>query len=90
MQVSPAGGEALTATSGTDIEHSVVEWLRGELDDQEITASDNFLDVGGHSLTFARLNRFLGETFGVVLDTRTAYSESLGVAVAKSLPSETH
>ncbi|MEU9205628.1 acyl carrier protein [Streptomyces sp. NPDC048332] len=90
MQVSPASGEELTATGGTDIERSVVEWLRTELDDQEITASDNFLDIGGHSLTFARLNKYLGDTFGVVLDNRTAYSESLGVAAAKSLPPKTH
>ncbi|WP_043726214.1 hypothetical protein [Kutzneria sp. 744] len=69
-----------------DIETSAVAWLRAELDDPEITAGDNFLDVGGHSLTFSRLNKFLGESRGVVLDRRTTYEESLGSAAAKARP----
>ncbi len=90
MQVSSASGEAPPGPGNTDIEHSVVEWLRAELDDPEITASDNFLDIGGHSLTFARLNQYLNTAFGIVLDTRTTYSEPLDVAVAKTQPSKNH
>ncbi|MEW1614258.1 MULTISPECIES: phosphopantetheine-binding protein [unclassified Streptomyces] len=90
MQVSPASGAASTGSRATDIESSVVDWLRNELDDQEITGDDNFLDIGGHSLTFARLNKHVGAAFGVVLDNRTTYSESLSVAVSKAQPAETH
>jgi len=43
------------------VEQSAVEWLRAELDDPEISGTDNFLDVGGHSLIFSRLNKFLTE-----------------------------
>lgn len=69
-----------------DVERSVVEWLRAQLDDPEITGADNFLDIGGHSLVFARLNKFLGESFGVVLDQRTTYSGELAAAVAAARP----
>lgn len=79
MQVSTTRGQ-------TDVEQSAVEWLRTELDDPEITGSDNFLDIGGHSLIFSRLNKFLGETFGVILDQKTTYSEELSAAVGAALP----
>jgi hypothetical protein len=68
------------------VEQSAVEWLRTELDDPEINGSDNFLDVGGHSLIFANLNKFLADTFEVVLDQRMTYSDSLTVAVAAAKP----
>lgn len=68
------------------IEQSVVQWLRSELDDPEISGSDNFLDVGGHSLVFSRLNKFLTESFEVALDQKTTYSDSLRVAVAAAEP----
>lgn len=72
--------------STTDVEQSVVEWLRAELDDQDITGADNFLDVGGHSLIFSRLNKYLGDSYGVVLDQKTTYSAELSAAVAASQP----
>ncbi|WP_406395262.1 acyl carrier protein [Streptomyces sp. NBC_00882] len=72
--------------SESEIEKSVVEWLRAELDDSEITADDNFLDIGGHSLTFARLNAFLADAHGAALDMKTAYDHSLATAVAASTP----
>lgn len=86
MQVPVASDEATRAASRTDIERSLVEWLRAELDDPEIVESDNFLDIGGHSLTFAKLNKHLGDSFGAVLDMKIAYSEPLSVAVEKMQP----
>lgn len=63
------------------VERSIVEWLRAELDDPDITASDNFLDIGAHSLTFAKLNRFLSDSFGVALEARDTYENPLHAAV---------
>jgi hypothetical protein len=86
MQVPATNDEAagaVGAVGAADIEHSVVEWLRSELEDPEITGSDNFLDIGGHSLTFSRLNKFLGDSHGAALDMKTTYEETLDVAVAK-------
>lgn len=69
-----------------EVEQSVVEWLRTELADPDITGSENFLDIGGHSLIFSRLNTFLGDSFGVVLDQKTTYSDELSSAVAAMRP----
>ncbi len=86
MQVPATNDKTAHVAGPADIEHSLVEWLRGELDDPEITGSDNFLDIGGHSLTFSKLNKFLGDSFGAVLDMKTTYEEPLNVAVTKIQP----
>jgi len=78
MRVATTNGQA----AAEHIERAVVEWLRVELDDLEIGASDNFLDVGGHSLIFSKLNKFLADSFGVTLDQKATYSDLLSVAVA--------
>jgi hypothetical protein len=67
------------------VEQSVIEWLRTELDDPEINGADNFLDVGGHSLVFARLNKFLADAGGVVLDQKTTYADSISAAVRAAI-----
>ncbi len=64
----------------------VLHWLREELTDPDIVASDNFLDIGGHSLTFARLNKVLGDEFGVTVDRKITYDDSLDAAVANRTP----
>jgi hypothetical protein len=84
MQISETNDHAARTASPTEVEESVVEWLRGELDDANITGSDNFLDIGGYSLMFSKLNRFLRESHGIVLDMRTTYAEPLNVAVTKT------
>lgn len=71
-----------------NIEKSVIEWLRTELDDPDIVGSDNFLDVGGHSLTFSKLNIFLEDSFGIGLDMQITYDYSISRAVAEMQPSE--
>ncbi len=82
MRVSTTSSQA----DVEQVEQSVVQWLRAELDDSEISRSDNFLDVGGHSLVFSRLNKFLADSFGVVLDQKLTYSDSFSVAVAAAKP----
>lgn len=73
----------------TMVESDAVTWLRTELEDPEISGDDNFLDVGGHSLTFAKLNAYLGDAHGVALDMKTTYDESLAVALAEVQPLQT-
>jgi hypothetical protein len=84
MQVPAPHDQGTGAASPADIEHSIVDWLRDELDDPEITGSDNFLDIGGHSLTFSKLNKVLSDSYGAILDRRTTYEEPLSVAAAKA------
>ncbi|GHE70155.1 hypothetical protein GCM10018785_43310 [Streptomyces longispororuber] len=89
MQVSVTNEKEARAVSAADVEQSALKWLRDELDDPEITGADNFLDIGGHSLTFSKLNIFLGDSFGIVLDMKTTYDGSLAAALAAAQPSDT-
>lgn len=68
------------------VEQAAVEWLRSELEDPEITGAENFLDIGGHSMTFSKLNIFLGDSFGVQLDSKITYEKSITEAVAEMRP----
>jgi hypothetical protein len=80
--IASTSGVVAGEVTRTDVEQAVVEWLRTELEDPEIISSDNFLDIGGHSLTFQRLNKFLRTAYGAALDQRTTYNDELSVAVA--------
>lgn len=86
MSDGPAHTKALSAT-GEGVIDVVVNWLRKELKDPDIEVSDNFLDIGGHSLTFTKLNRFLNESHGVDLDIVEIYDKSLAEAAAGARPS---
>ncbi|MEE1745578.1 MULTISPECIES: acyl carrier protein [unclassified Streptomyces] len=88
MQVSGTDDGRIRPADPADVERSLVGWLRDELEDPDITGADNFLDIGGHSLTFAKLNQHLSDSFGAVLDMKTTYEEPLGVAVTKIQPVE--
>jgi Phosphopantetheine attachment site len=88
MQLPGTPEQADHTAVAPDVERAVIEWLRAELDDPQIAGSDNFLDVGGHSLTFSRLNTFLAGSFGIALDMKTAYEHSISRAVADMRPSE--
>lgn len=86
MQPQAVSGAANATPRAGDIEQSVIEWLRAELGDPAIVGSDNFLDIGGHSLTFSKLNKFLADAFQVVLDMRTTYEYSISRAAAETVP----
>lgn len=70
MEIPAEGGQA-SAANPAEVEEALVNWLRGELNDRKISASDNFLDIGGYSLLFSKLNRFLNATYGVALDRKS-------------------
>lgn len=78
--------DAARSFDAAAVEQSALEWLRTELEDPEIVGSDNFLDIGGHSLAFAKLNKYLEQTFSLNLIMKVAYSESISAAVAKAQP----
>jgi hypothetical protein len=86
MQPQIVSEEADPAPRVGDIVQSAIEWLRVELDDPAIVDSDNFLDIGGHSLAFSKLNKFLAENFQVVLDMGMAYEYSIRRAVTDAAP----
>jgi hypothetical protein len=84
MQPQVVSEETDPVPRAGDIERAAVEWLRAELNDPAIVSSDNFLDIGGHSLTFSKLNVFLTDTFRVALDMKTTYEHSISRAVAET------
>ncbi|MFC0435427.1 hypothetical protein [Kutzneria buriramensis] len=86
MSQAQMSDETEHAADRTEIVTAAVEWLRTELNDPDITGAENFLDVGGHSLTFSKLNIFLGGTFGAELDKKLTYERSLSEAVAGMTP----
>ncbi|OON71547.1 phosphopantetheine-binding protein [Streptomyces tsukubensis] len=88
MQVSGTDDGGIRPADPSEVERSLVEWLRDELEDPDITGGDNFLDIGGHSLTFAKLNQHLSDSFGAALDMKTTYEEPLDVAVTRIKPVE--
>jgi acyl carrier protein len=86
MPSSASHDDAARTFDGVRVERSVLEWLRAEFDDPDITGADNFLDIGGHSLAFAKLNKHLEDSLGVNLVIKVVYEESLATAAAEAQP----
>jgi len=66
---------------------SIVRWLRILLEDEEIDANDNFLDIGGYSMLAVELNSLLVEAYKVELDIKLLYENSLrevGTAIGEA------
>ena len=53
-----------------------LSWL-GEILEQQILASDNFLDVGGHSMIAISLNERVKKEFGLTLSMERLYNATL-------------
>jgi hypothetical protein len=68
--------------TATEVEAQVLAWLRRELSDEEISATDNFLDVGGHSALAIELNTWLREKYGAAADLADLFRGPIGPAVA--------
>lgn len=86
MQTPATQAGPAAAPAAADLERAALAWLRTELADPDITGTENFLDVGGHSLTFSKLNKHLADAFGVELDMKTTYDLPLAEAVAAARP----
>lgn len=65
----------------TDITEAVVVWLRNQLEDDAITASDNFLDIGGNSMLSMKVRNEIFVTFHASIDPVDLYEKSLDAAV---------
>ena len=68
------------------ITQAALAWVREALEDGDITAEDNFLAVGGHSMMAIQLRSWLAETYGLDLDLPGLFQRSLGGAVSAALP----
>lgn len=74
----------MPADTDTDIEPATLAWIRAELEDDEITLEDNFLELGGHSMMAIELNSWVKERYGVQIDVRQLFEDTLGKAIASA------
>jgi len=63
----------------------VTSWVIGLIGDPGITAEDNFLDVGGHSMLALELNAKAREEFGQEFDIEVLFGRTLREATADVL-----
>jgi acyl carrier protein len=63
-------------------ERAAVEWLREALEDNSITADENFLALGGHSMMAIELKTWLEEHYGIDVGLAALFRKPLGGAIA--------
>lgn len=78
--------QAARETAQAEIRDHVLAWVREVLEDPSVELADNFLDVGGHSMAAARINKLLEQQCGVRMPIRTLYEATLGDACDQAFP----
>ncbi len=71
-----------TAVDPDEVVRRTVSWAAELLEDPDVTAADNFLDLGGHSMLALELSRLVEKHFGAELDMELVFERSLGAAAA--------
>lgn len=74
-------GQTTTAQTA-DPKRLAVDWVSTLLEESEVTAEDNFLDLGGHSALAFELSDRAKQTFGVEIDMQILFERSIGEALA--------
>jgi acyl carrier protein len=64
-----------------EVERQVVGWVT-EMMGEDVSAEDNFLDVGGHSMLALELNRKTQDEYGAEFDLKVLFESSLSEATA--------
>ncbi|MET8630379.1 phosphopantetheine-binding protein [Kitasatospora sp. NPDC004669] len=65
----------------TEAQELVLRWA-AEILEEPVTAEDNFLDLGGHSVLALELGNRIKEHFGVELDIEVLFERSVGEVAA--------
>jgi acyl carrier protein len=55
----------------------MVTWLRNAIADDDITAGDRFLELGGHSMMAIQLRAWLADMHGVEIDIAVLFQSTL-------------
>ncbi len=74
-----------TATQIVDPKELAVAWVGEVLEESGVSAEDNFLDLGGHSVLALELSGRVKERFGVDLDIQILFENSIGEAFADAM-----
>jgi len=62
-----------------------VTWVGEVLEESDLSARDNFLDLGGHSVLALELSERVREELGVELDMQILFERSIGEAIADAV-----
>lgn len=79
-------GKKIDEAVRAEIHGQVLEWIRESLEDPGIELADNFLDVGGHSLAAAHVNKQLEQRFGVRIPLRSLFESTVAEACDQAAP----
>ena len=66
----------------SEITDTTLEWAREFLEDPDVTAADNFLELGGHSMIAIELSARAEARFGAPYDMQVLFQKTLGDAAA--------
>lgn len=78
--------QAARETTQAEVRSQVLAWVREALEDPSVEPADNFLDVGGHSLAAARINKLLEQHYGLRMSIQTLFEASLEQACDQAVP----
>ncbi|MEU3554833.1 condensation domain-containing protein [Streptomyces fragilis] len=81
-EAAPAGGAAGHIAPRTPLETEIARMWEEILEVEDVGASDNFFDLGGHSLTAVRLASRIRDDLGVDLAMRDLYADFTVAEVA--------
>lgn len=86
-----SGGTQVSPDLQQEIEQvtqTVVKWVAEVLEDPNVRAEDNFLDLGGHSMLALELNKRASDDYGTEFDMRTLFEGTLRETAAALVSSK--
>jgi aryl carrier-like protein len=78
-------GQQITAAQTAQPGTLAVTWVGELLEESDLSAQDNFLDLGGHSVLALELGERVKENLGVELDMQILFERSIGEAIADAV-----
>jgi hypothetical protein len=72
-----------TVDRNAEVQRLTVEWVAEMLGEPELSAQDNFIDLGGHSILALRLCQYAKEQFGEEYDLMLLFEQDLATAAAE-------
>ncbi|WP_055549474.1 phosphopantetheine-binding protein [Streptomyces sp. NBRC 110028] len=72
-------------TQSANPDDLAVAWVGEVLEESDLSAQDNFLDLGGHSVLALELSERAKKNLGVDLDMQILFERSIGEALADAV-----
>lgn len=78
-------GQQITDAQTAHPDNLAVTWVGEVLEESDLSAQDNFLDLGGHSVLALELSERVKKNLGVDLDMQILFERSIGEALADAV-----